>query len=294
MRDLRFEINGNPFFAQCAGDPDAPLILCLHGFPEYSGAYQDVLPLLAKDHFVVAPDQRGYGQSWKPQGVAPYAIPNLAADAAAMIDLFGNGRAAAAVGHDWGASVAYYLAFRYPAKLAKLVIVNGVHPVPFQAALATGGAQSAASQYIPWLRREGSEARLAADNFAALTRLFAENMDMSWLTPDRHAAYAAAWGGEDGLRAMVNWYRATPLKVARPGEPIPPEDLSQIDPATVRVTMPHLLLWARDDTALLPESRAGLDAFCDDLTVTEIDGADHWVLHQKPEQVARGILKFLG
>lgn len=294
MREHTFAIGGQPYFAMSAGDPTKPLILCLHGFPEYSGAYHDLLPLLARDHFVVAPDQRGYGQSWRPDEVAAYAMPNLVADACAMIDHFSpKGRAAAVIGHDWGASVAYMAAIRQPAKIDQLVIANGVHPIPFQTALAAGGAQSAASQYINWLRRDGSQTALAADNYARLLRLLNEGMDLAWLTPTRRAKYEAAWGGEQGLKTMIHWYRASPLHVAAPDTPLPPDALPTLDPVRFQVPMPHLLLWGDADTALLPESRAGLEDFCPDLTIRTHPTADHWLLHTHPDWAAQEILTFL-
>ncbi|WP_338153239.1 hypothetical protein [Pseudophaeobacter leonis] len=73
----------------------------------------------------------------------------------------------------------------HPKRVARLVIANGVHPVAFQRSLATGGAQSAASQYILWLRKEGTEEVLSAEGFAKLQALFATHMDMSWLSGKR-------------------------------------------------------------------------------------------------------------
>ncbi len=114
------------------------------------------------------------------------------------------------------------------------------------------------------------------------------------MTPDRLKAYVAAWSQPGAMKAMVNWYRATPLKVAKPGVPIPPADLPAMPSAQMRITMPHLLLWGAGDSALLPETRQGLGALCDDLTVVDIPGADHWILHQQPDAVAAEVLRFMG
>ena len=294
LKTERLTVDGQTFSALTAGDPEKPLILCLHGFPEYSGAFEDILPFLAGEYFCVAPDQRGYGGSWKPAEVAAYAMSELMADAAAMIAHFGRGKPAAAViGHDWGAAVAYALAFRHADKFERLVIANGVHPVPFQNALAAGGAQSAASQYIEWLRADGSESALVAEDHARMFRIFSENMDMSWMTPEKRQGYRDAWGDVDGVRGMVNWYRASALKVAKPGVPLTPDALPRLNPKHLRVSMPHLLLWGLEDTALLPEARQEIERFCDNIEIHEIEGADHWLLHQQPERVARLVLDFL-
>jgi len=248
---------------------------------------------LAEDWYCVAPDQRGYGASWRPEGVEHYATKALVSDVLGVIDHFGDGKVAALIGHDWGASVAYATAIRWPQRMARLVVVNGVHPAPFQKALASGGAQTAASQYITWLRQDGAEDRLAENDFARMFSLLSAKMDMSWMTAERLEYYKAAWRDAAGLRAMLNWYRATPLLVAKPGVPLPAESLPHWEIEALKVRMPHLLIWGVDDTALLPEARDGLEAYCDDLKIVDVDGADHWILHQKPERVAGEIHKFL-
>ncbi len=173
------------------------------------------------------------------------------------------------------------------------MIANGVHPAPFQKELAAGGAQSAASQYIEWLRKPGSETALAANGFERMFGLFSKHMNMDWLTPEIQQDYQNAWRDEDGMRGMVNWYRATPLLVAKPGEPIPASEVPNWDPAALRISMPHLLLWGMGDMALLPETRDGLAAYCDDLTIKEHADADHWIIHQDPNWVAQNIREFL-
>ena len=218
LKKVDFNLGGKPFHALAAGTPGRPLLLFLHGFPEYSGAWEEVLPLLADRWYCVAPDQRGYGRSWRPEGIENYRVSALVADAAAMIARFApEGRAAAVIGHDWGASVAYALAIRLPELIDRLVILNGVHPAVFQQVLAEGGAQTAASQYITWLRAERSEEVLAADGYARLLSLFGGDMDLGWLTPKRRADYEKAWGGAAGLRAMIDWYRASRIVVPEPG-----------------------------------------------------------------------------
>lgn len=81
--------------------------------------------------------------------------------------------------------------------------------------------------------------------------------------------------------------------MAKPGEPIPADQLPQWDAEALRIRMPHLLLWGLGDTALKPETRDGLKDYCDDLTVVEREDADHWIIHQHPEWVADQIKLFL-
>jgi epoxide hydrolase 4 len=290
MHSETLDLNGNPFFIRRWGNPDLPPLLLLHGFPEYGGAWGDLAPLLAHRFHCIAPDQRGFGQSWSPEGVKNYATSALVADMAALIDL--AGAPLTVLGHDWGAAVAYGLAMFRPELVERLIVANGVHPVPFQRAVAAGGAQSAASQYISYLRRPGSEDDLSANDFAKMLSLFSAHMDLSWLSGDTLAAYKAEWGRGDGgrLKTMIHWYRASPLLVAAPGRPI--TDLPDIRPDRLRVRCPHLLIWGDGDTALLPVATEGLEDFAADLTRVGIPGTDHWLIHQKPQAVAEAILNW--
>ncbi len=277
-------LNGQKFFLREWGDPSLPPLLLLHGFPEYGGAWADIAPHLATHFHCLAPDQRGYGQSWCPDGVDHYTLRHLVSDMAALVE----SRAPVTVfGHDWGASVAYGLAMFRPDLVARLIVANGVHPVPFQRAMAAGGAQSEASQYINVLRAPGSETRLAADDFASLMKLFSARMDLGWLTADRRRDYIREWARPGRLKSMIDWYRASPLVVADPGRPV---DMPELPLDRLRVQCPHLLLWGVEDTALLPEATEGLDAFAPDLTRIELPGLDHWLLHQAPEAIAGHIL----
>ena len=120
--------------------------------------------------------------------------------------------------------------------------------------------------------------------------LFSANMDMDWLRGEALAGYKAAWRDAQGLRGMVNWYRASPLRIGAAGEAI---DGLVFDPARLQVRCPHLLVWGSADTALLPETTAGLEDYAPDLTRVEIAGVDHWLHHQKPHEVANAVLGWL-
>lgn len=276
-----------PVFARHWGDPCAPVLLMLHGFPEYCGAWSDLAPYLS-DHFhCIAPDQRGYGQTGGPDDLAAYTGGALSRDMADVINGLGQG-AVTVLGHDWGAAVAYTLAMRQPHLVDRLIIANGVHPVPFQTSLAAGGAQTEASQYIDWLRAEGSEDILAADNYAKLRALFAAHMDMGWLSGDTLNAYVAEWSRPGRLKSMVHWYRASPMILAKPGEPI--TNLPDFPVDKLMIPQPHLLIWGENDTALLPEATVGLEDFAPQLTRVTLPDTDHWLAHQRPKEMARIIL----
>ncbi|WP_319826278.1 alpha/beta hydrolase [Thalassovita sp.] len=289
MLSHHIELNDHPFHYLGWGKAGSPVMLFLHGFPEYSGAWMDLAPLLADRFHCVAPDLRGYGQSWAPQGVDAYRAGEMVGDMAALIAHLGGGPVTV-VGHDWGSAVAYGLAMFHPQLVNRLIVMNGVHPGPFQRALAAGGAQTDASQYMHVLKRDGSEDWLAEDDFANMLRAFSAKMDMRWLTPDKLAAYKTEWARPGRLTGMVNWYRASPLKYGGPGETVPAPSFPT---DKFRVPMPHLLIWGLDDTALLPEATEGLEDYCDALTRVEVPDADHWIAHQQPQKVAQIITDWL-
>lgn len=287
MQTRTVRLHGKDFFLREWGEEGQPIILALHGFPEYGGAWSDLAPFLS-GYRVVAPDQRGYGQSWTPDAVEDYAMKHLVSDMAELITQIGS--PVILLGHDWGASAAYALSIFRPELIEKLIIMNGVHPAPFQRALAAGGAQTAASQYITWLRASGSEGPLSKNNFDKLEHMFSKNMGMGWFNGDTAAAYKAEWARPGRIKGMVNWYRASPLVVPPTGQKV---DVPEFSREKLAVTMPHLLIWGQNDTALLPEATEGLEDFCSDLTRVDVPGADHWLHHQKPQEVAQIILEWL-
>ena len=294
MRRETVHVRGLEFSCLVDGPEDAPLVLMLHGFPEYSGAWTEMIGRLSDRFFCVAPDQRGYNLTEKPAETEAYVTGKIGADALAMIEHWRpGGRAHALIGHDWGAGAAYNAAIRAPEKIERLIIVNGVHPLPFQRELLKDGPQREASQYINWLRRPDSHEKLAENDCEGVIRMLERKMKMTWMTPEKKAAYKEAWRRPGALKAMVDWYRATPLVVPEVGEQADASILDKLDPAAMRIRMPHLLIWGLDDGALLPECREGLPDLCDDLEMVEIEGADHWIIHQKPEEVAGHIRRFL-
>ncbi len=286
MRVSQRDLKGHGFTVREWGIEGLPKLLMLHGFPEYGGAWNALALRLADRFHCIAPDQRGYGGSYAPEEIEHYALSALVGDMAALI---GDDGPVIVMGHDWGASVAYGLAMFKHELVSHLIVANGVHPVPFQRAMAAGGAQSEASQYINALRREGSEDALARDDFARLMSLFSARMNTEWLQGEVLEAQKAIWR-RSGLRGMINWYRASPLIVADPGKPASMPDLPL---ERLMVFCPHLLIWGDGDTALLPEATEGLEEFAPDLTRAAIPGADHWLLHQQPDKVAKIIRDWL-
>jgi pimeloyl-ACP methyl ester carboxylesterase len=293
MQRQTLNANGIDLFLRAAGDPAAPLVLFLHGFPEYSGAWDEVLPVFAERFHAAAPDQRGYGRSSKPEGVEAYRVKHLVRDVLALGDRLSPGRPFAVVAHDWGGSVAYATAIAAPGRISRFAVINGVHPGPFQRALIEDEAQRRASSYMHYLRDPRAEERLSANGYEKLLAMLGRFGPQPWLTPEKRAAYIEAWSAPGALTGMLNWYRASPLLVPEPGETVDPATVMKLDPKLLRIRMSHLVIWGMDDQALLPVSRATLADYCDDLTVREVAGADHWVVHQRTDEVIAHLRAFL-
>lgn len=276
------------------GNEGRPLIICLHGFPEYWAAWAEVMTRLSDVFLVVAPDQRGYNTSSKPDGVEPYRLRHMVADVHAIAEHFSPEAPFVLAGHDWGASVAYGYAFAHPERVSHLVVANGVHPVCFQRAIFEDDAQRKASQYINRLTAEDAEEMLSADGFRRLMRMIDGFSSSAFMTPSMRGDYIDAWSKPGALTAMLNWYRASPIVVPAPGELTPHSIVLAMEPESFLVRMPHLLVWGDADQALLPACFADLHRFAADLTVQPISGASHWILHEKPDEVAQAIRRFVG
>ena len=276
------------------GPRDAPLILCLHGFPEYWVAWKGVMEALSGDFRLVAPDQRGYNRSSRPQEVEAYRGKRVVADIAALADHLSPDEPFVLAGHDWGASVAYAYAFRHPERLSHLVIANGVHPVCFQRAIFDDPAQREASQYINLLKSDRAEALLSADGYRRLMGMIEKFSTADFMHTESRAGYLDAWSQEGALTGMLNWYRAAPLVVPEGGA-VPGASLvlKLAELGGFEVKMPHLLLWGEADQALRSSTIEGLDRYAPDLAIRRFADAGHWILHEKPVEVARAMRDFL-
>src|SRR5271154_6398498 len=164
-KDEYAEVNGVRLHYVTAGK--GPLIIFLHGFPEFWYEWKNQLPEFAQDHRAVAPDMRGYNLSEKPAGVNSYQMKDLVEDVRALAEHLGY-KKFILVGHDWGGAVAWSFAIAHPECLEKLVIVNAPHPGVFGRLLASDPAQQKASQYMLMFRSEQAEQMLSANNYAGL------------------------------------------------------------------------------------------------------------------------------
>ena len=268
-----------------------PLILFLHGFPEFWYAWKDQLAEFGRDHLAVAPDQRGYNLSEKPTALDAYRIAELVEDVRALAANLNGGQPFVLVGHDWGGVVAWAFAIKHPALLKKLVIINAPHPAVFERELANNPAQQKASQYMLFFRSPGAEAALAADNYAALLRVFEPPRQLGKFTADDDRAYVQAWSQPGALTGGLNYYRAA--RVGPPGGQGTVAATEALATRDVVVRTPTLVIWGERDDALLTGNLLGLDAFVPQLTIKRIPAGSHWVVHEFAAEVNGLIREFL-
>lgn len=272
-----------------AGDATRPAMIFLHGFPESHRTWRHQLSEFARDHFVVAPDQRGYAGSDKPAAVADYAPATIVADLIALADALGIDRFTL-VGHDWGGAIAWMAALNHPDRIDRLVICNAPHPLVFQRSLFDDAEQRAASQYMTRFRDTSLDKGLVG---AGLEHFFATGFAKfvtRTIAGEDKAAYLDEWSHPGAMTAMLNWYRASPIIVPAPDER--PDRPSWLDGPFPPVTQPTLVVWGTKDQALLPVQLDGLDALVPDLTVVKVE-AGHFVPWEAPEAVNGAIRGWL-
>lgn len=273
------------------GTRGQPLALFLHGFPEYSGAWDEVLPIVGAAYFAVAPDLRGYNLSSQPRELDAYRLRSVVEDLVELIVGLGYERAVV-VGHDWGGSAAWRLASTHPECIERLVIVNAPHPNALARELSCNPAQQVASRHVNWLRSPEMEEALATDDFARLKN-WLRSMPRAghhWLTPERLQRYVEVW--RHGLTGALNYYRASPLHPA----PDSSEATAALRLNTEHffVSVPTLVLWGMRDESLVPELLNGLEQWVPGVVIERFAAATHWIVHEEPQRVAARILAFLG
>jgi pimeloyl-ACP methyl ester carboxylesterase len=265
---LRFEV-------ATAGDPASKkLALLLHGFPECAFSWRHQLQFLAERGYRVwAPNQRGYGNSPMPRGVASYRVEELVSDVANLIDASGA-ESVHLAGHDWGALVAWEFAMRRPRPIERLAIFNVPHPAIFREQIRNNKEQRRRSRYVaffqlPWL----PEYMLRRKNAKGIEQAFrGMAIDKSRFDDDVIAVYRANALRPGGATAMLNWYRAAGRSFGEPAE-------------SPLIETPTLMVWGEEDRALGKELTYGTERYVKDLTLRYLPQVSHWVQQEAPERV---------
>ena len=273
-----------------AGMPTNPPIILLHGFPESHRTWRHQIADLAEDHFVLAPDQRGFAKSSKPEGVGNYTPDKPVADMIALADRFDLERFTL-VGHDWGGAIAWMAALNHPDRVARLIIVNAPHPFIFQKSLFDDMAQREASQYIRAFRNTELEKHIASIGLSAFfDGSFMRHTDFEKVKGEK-PIYLEQWGQPGAMTAMLNWYRASAVQVPAMDEM--PERPAFLDGPFPPLKMPTLVIWGLGDQALLPVQLEGLEALVPDLTLEKLAGVGHFAPWEAPEKVTGAMRDWL-
>jgi pimeloyl-ACP methyl ester carboxylesterase len=279
LETLLFQNGEIALHALAAGPKDGPVIVLLHGFPEFWYGWRKLMEPLAIAGFrVVVPDQRGYNLSSKPAGVAAYALTQLVSDVIAIADQLSQ-KKVFLVGHDWGAAVAWSAALLHPQRIAKLVVLNVPHPSVMRKFMKTHPRQVLRSWYIfffqlPWL----PEALLSAFHFRVGSRSLLRSSRPGTFSAEDLAQYCAAWSQPGALTGMIHWYRALfryPTKF--------PDRI---------VHVPTRILWGERDAFLLSEMAHESLRYCAGAELYTFANASHWLQHEEPARVSELLIDF--
>lgn len=253
-----------------------PLVLMLHGFPDYWRSWRRQIPVVAQAGYrVVALDLRGYNLSDRPRGVAAYQLDTLTNDVAAFVDQL-DGDPPTVVGHDWGGIIAWQLAMHHSESLRSLIVLNAPHPAAFDRELKRLSSQWLRSWYamlfqVPII----PEATLSAGNYALLKRTLRQGPADS---DEELEQYLAIFTPPGALTAALNYYRAAVR--FRPAAPR-------------RIDCETLLLWGERDPFLLPRLADELEQWVPELDVVKLPDAGHWLQLTHANQVNEPLLAFL-
>lgn len=260
-----------------------PLVVLLHGFPEFWYSWRYQIPELAKHFRVVAPDMRGYNKTDKPAAVSKYKSDILSADIAALIHHLGEQKAHI-VGHDWGGGVAWYITQHNPEVIDKLIIINCPPPHVLLKHITSNFKQFKKSWYILFFQLPG----LPEMNMRSNLKVFFKRALRGWaynkqaFSNDDIDKYVQAFKRHGAMRGAVNYYRAAGRGIFSKKTPFKP------------ILNDTLVIWGENDKALGKEMTYGLDQYFQNyFEIKYIPDCSHWVQHDHPELVSRYITDFL-
>jgi pimeloyl-ACP methyl ester carboxylesterase len=259
---------------------DGPLIVLLHGFPEFWFGWRlQISPLAAAGFRVVAPDTRGYNLSSRPTGIAAYSAERLADDIRGLIRELGA-ESAFVVGHDWGGTIAWTMAMKCPEVVDRLAILDAAHPRSLQKGLSHPRQLTRSWYFFFFALPDVPERVVRRDRFRFFQRFLRDARPPC--TAEEIDRYVEAWSQPGAPTAMINYYRCS----VRP----PKGTKSVIRP----VSAPTLVIWGQDDRYLGHGVRTPDRAEVPNLDrVEELPDASHWVHHDAHERVTQLLIDFV-
>lgn len=277
------------------GPRDGAALIFLHGFPESHRTWRHQIAHL-KDRFrCVAPDQRGYRGSSKPQDVASYTPDKLIGDVFQLADALGIDKFTI-VGHDWGGAIAWGVALtgQMNGRVTRAVIANAPHPIGFSRLVWLNRHQRESSQYMRTFRDTANDQLIRDHGLGGmLAKAFEGRLQTEdKMEPEERAQLLRDWENREAAFAMINWYRASPMYVPEMDEPCEiPAD--RAPPALPPLTIPTLVIWALEDHALPPENLEGLEEMVTDMTLVKVPDCGHFVPWEAPDAVNAALDQFL-
>ena len=274
------------------GPTHAPVLIFLHGFPESHRTWRHQIAHFKDRYRCIAPDQRGYRGSSKPQDVSAYTPDKLIGDVFLLTDVLGIA-SFTIVGHDWGGAIAWGVALGgQHARVTRAVIANAPHPAIFQTLLYTHPVQREASQYIRGFRDPAIDALVKEHGLTALLLKEVKWDRPSAMEPEERDQLLLDWQNRDAAFGMLNYYRASPIDVPVMDAPFA-VPAGYTPPALPKLTIPTLVIWALDDLALPPENLEGLADIIAPLTIVRVPDCGHFVPWEAPQAVNAAMEAFL-
>lgn len=256
-----------------------PLVVMLHGFPDYWYTWRNQMEVLSEQYQMVAIDLRGYNKSDKPKGLENYTMRKLIGDVAAVINYFPQDKAVV-IGHDWGGAIAWQTAMWHPNLVDKLVVLSTPHPNGFFREIKNNPDQQNNSQYARGFQKKDAYKELTAEELA------------EWVK-DKEAKkqYIEAFNNSD-FEAMLNYYKASFPSLN--SQSTTKSQTSNNTRRTKKVKCPTLGIFGLEDKALLASGWNGTwDWIDNNLTLVSIPGAGHFVQQDNPEDVTNSIKAWL-
>lgn len=284
--------NGMHLMCVDEGPVDAPVLIFLHGFPESHRTWRHQIRHFSDRFRCIAPDQRGYRQSSKPQEVSAYEPSKLIGDVFLLADALAISNFTV-VGHDWGGAIAWGVALAgQHARVNRTIIANAPHPLVFQKLLYNHRGQREASQYIRGFRDPANDALIKDRGLTGLMQKEVKWDKPGAMEPEERAELLRDWQNRDAAFGMINYYRASPIVVPTMAQPFElPEGFTP--PDLPNLTIPTLVIWAMDDLALPPENLEGLEDVIDPLTIVQVPDCGHFVPWEAPDAVNAAMDQFL-
>ena len=275
LEKLQLDVNGFSFSALAAGPPDGPLVLLLHGWPQFADSWAPIAAELASDGYrAVAVDQRGYSSGARPEAISSYAIDELSRDVLGFADALGRPRFHL-VAHDWGAIVGWFVAANHGDRLASFASFATPHPRALWDARVNDPDQQKRTAYVDVFRAPGfiAEKALMGNGAAALRAVYEGKVP-----PEQVDENVRRLKEPGALTALLNWYRAV-----------------DFDRHLGPVAVPTFYGWGSNDRALGESAARATAGYVTGPYHFEIfSGVSHWVFDEVPRESAAMLREHLG